>query len=330
MEERMVDDEYGRGIRLKKTKDGHVDVVDEQADEAVDVETDVADEEEVEVTFPNFDDLEFDDEEEDDEDLATLSPEEALQLRQQKKVRAEAMRTEYERLCAEGFALLETDSFRSAELKFEQALRLDKEATDASVGYWRAKTGNFADPDVLVGEYAEASIESLEYDLGMEAVERIKKEYQPTFRAKYKQLCEEETPLIEQIEQKKAHRKQVLKGRLKTWTIALLCVTLPMLALGILTAVIGMKNFTVRDNQYVLPTVLLGVATFACFIAFIIVANKFINVLRMLGANEKLESTADGRRLVEIRDYKQIYEGLLLATEELLEEETGTESPEIE
>ena len=25
MEERIIDDEYGRGIRLKKTKDGYVD-----------------------------------------------------------------------------------------------------------------------------------------------------------------------------------------------------------------------------------------------------------------------------------------------------------------
>ena len=32
MEERMIDDEYGRGVRLKKTKDGYVDVTDELAE----------------------------------------------------------------------------------------------------------------------------------------------------------------------------------------------------------------------------------------------------------------------------------------------------------
>ena len=32
MEERIIDDEYGRGIRLKKTKDGYVDVTDELAE----------------------------------------------------------------------------------------------------------------------------------------------------------------------------------------------------------------------------------------------------------------------------------------------------------
>ena len=32
MEERIIDDEYGRGIRMKKTKDGYVDVTDELAE----------------------------------------------------------------------------------------------------------------------------------------------------------------------------------------------------------------------------------------------------------------------------------------------------------
>ena len=31
MEERMIDEEYGRGVRLRKTKDGFVDVTDELA-----------------------------------------------------------------------------------------------------------------------------------------------------------------------------------------------------------------------------------------------------------------------------------------------------------
>ena len=300
MEERIIDDEYGRGIRLKKTKDGYVDATDEQLeDEEVD------EVEEMQFAFPMLDG------EEDDEDLATLSPEEALKLRQEKMEREKARKAEYERLCAEGFALLETESFRSAELKFEKALHLDEKATDASVGYWRAKTENFKKPDVLVDEYAEASIESLEYDLGIEAVDRIKTEYQAVFKQRYQELCDEETPLAEGLEKKQAHRRSILKERLKSSIIVFLCVTVPMIVLGILTAVIGMKNFAVRENTYILPTIILGVCTFVLFLAFIITANKWINVLRMLGANERLDSTEDGQRLLEIRDYKQIYVCLL-------------------
>ena len=31
-EERIIDDEYGRGVKLRKTKDGYVDVTDAELD----------------------------------------------------------------------------------------------------------------------------------------------------------------------------------------------------------------------------------------------------------------------------------------------------------
>ena len=122
--------------------------------------------------------------------------------------------------------------------------------------------------------------------------------------------------MVEEIAQKKAKRKKILEERLRSSGTAVLGVGIPLLILMILTATIGMKNFTVRENTYVLPTIILGVVTFFVFLAFIVVANKGINVLRMLRANEKLEATEDGRRLLELRDYKQIYEGLLLDEEQ--------------
>ena len=47
MEERIIDDEYGRGVRLKKTKDGFVDVTDELTDG-----TDMEEGEEITFEFP--------------------------------------------------------------------------------------------------------------------------------------------------------------------------------------------------------------------------------------------------------------------------------------
>ena len=89
MEERIIDDEYGRGIRLKKTKDGFVDATDERAEEPVDEATETATEDgeefTEEVTF------EFPDLSEDDEDLVNLSPEEAIALRKKKEEEAAAL-----------------------------------------------------------------------------------------------------------------------------------------------------------------------------------------------------------------------------------------------
>lgn len=302
MEERLIDDEYGRGVRLKKTKDGYVDATDELAEDETREETES---EEVAFEFPVLDT------DEDDEDLVGLSPEEALKLRQKKEEEAQKRKEAYETACQNGFALLEQGNFEEAEKTFEEALGLDDEATQASVGYWRAKTENFANPDALVGEYADASIESLEYDLGVDAVEIIKKEYQAVIRRRYSELEAEEQPLAESVEAKQSHRRAVLKERKKGAIITFVCVCLSLIALAVLTGVIGAKNFIVIDNAYVVPTIILGVLTFVCFIAFVLVSNKWLNVSRMLRANEKLESTEDGQRLVEIRDYKEIYRCLL-------------------
>ena len=182
MEERIIDDEYGRGIRLKKTADGFVDVTDELAAEQNEEEQ--ADE--VSFEFPMMEG------EEDDEDLVSLSPEEALALRQKKEEAVRKRKEEYEKLCAEGEELLASGEFKAAEKKFEKALRLDELATAASVGYWRAKTDNFAKPDVLVEEYVDEDLESMEYDLGIDALDTIRREYREVFQNRMQALNEEE------------------------------------------------------------------------------------------------------------------------------------------
>ena len=143
MEERIIDDEYARGIRLKKTKDGYVDVTDELSEDAKETPPETEEdsvlegeltesledpeaepEEEVSFEFPEL--------EEDDEDLVNLTPEEAIALRKKKEAEEAARRAEYKRLCEEGEELLLSGSFKAAELKFEKALPLDEEAADAA------------------------------------------------------------------------------------------------------------------------------------------------------------------------------------------------------
>lgn len=316
MEERMIDDEYGRGVRLKKTKDGYVDVTDAE------LEADGIDGEEMEEAvfeFPTFDT------DEDDEDLVGLTPEEAAALRKQKEEETAQRKADYERCCKEGDELLATGSFRAAELKFEKALALDEEATEASVGYWRAKTSDFTDPDVLISEYVEAGIESLEYDLGYKATEILKKEYKSAFEKRVKELSEEEAPLAESVKEKQAARRVVLKERVKRSTMGFLAALIPTAAILILTIVFGLSNFTTREDTFVLPTVLCGVGFVISFIVFIILTNKWINALRMRAANEKLASTEDGARLIEIGEYKDLYLALLKGVESDEKEEANEE-----
>lgn len=306
MEERIIDDEYGRGIRLKKTADGYVDATDELADgqtqDAVNEgEQTAADE----IMF------EFPDMQEDDEDLVGLSPEEALALRKKKEEEAAALLKLYRQTCAEGYDLLQSGSFKAAELKFEKALGLDGEAKEASVGYWRAKTNNFENPDVLADEYAEAGFENLEYDLGYGAVDEIKKQYKQVFEARLSQIEEEEKPLVTDLEEKQSARRVILKKRLKKrliWFCAALLPTLAFLALGIYFA---SQILSTPDGRYVPPTVVFAGLFGVALVFFGVTINKLLNTLRIIRANEKLSSTEDGQRLEYLRDLKDIYTQLL-------------------
>jgi tetratricopeptide (TPR) repeat protein len=306
-EERIIDDEYGRGIKLRKTKDGYVDVTDELAEGEV---TDEVEEgEEVTFEFPMMD------EEEDDEDLVGLSPEEAMALKKQKIEAAERRKAEYEQAIEEGKALLEAGEYEAAEKKFEEALHLDELAVDAAVGYWRAKTQNFQNPDVFLEDYVNAGIESLEYDLGEEALAAIKKEHRADFEKRIHELEEEERPLAKEVEEKQQARREILKVRRKKSCIKFICVAVPTLALLICTVVFALKIPTVADNRFIPWTIGFGVVSFLAFILFLGVGNTFKNVCKIYNKNEKLSSTEAGQRLLEIRAYKALYEKLLIVEE---------------
>lgn len=322
MEERIIDDEYGRGIRLKKTKDGYVDVTDELADETAEAVEDEG--EEIAFEFPT---LGAGGMEEDDEDLVDLSPEEAERVRKEKEEARIRRMEAYKRACAEGEALLADGSYHAAELKYEKALHLDDLATEASVGYWRAKTADFTNPDALVDEYVEAGIESLEFDLGYEATDIIKRDYREAFERRLKELTDEETPLAKSVEEKQERRREILSKRRLSAGLFFLISAIPLLTVVILTAVFGLKNFTTPDSRYITPTIVLGCVAVALFVVFAVFTNRFINACRMYRLNEKISATEEGERLLEIRDYKDIYEALLASpeyeedSEDVLEEE---------
>ena len=320
MEERIIDDEYGRGVRLRKTKDGYVDVTDELANDAAnDAENGEENGEEMAAEeicfeFPDF-------VEEEDEDLIGLDPAEVERRRQEKAAEDARRRAEYERYCAEGDEFLQSGSFKAAALKYEKALKLDDNPKEASYGFCCAKTSNFTEPDELVNEYAEAGVETMEYEIGFDTMLALKRDFGDVFESRLQALTEEETPLAVEVEGKQAKRRTYLKDRFKKSAIGFAIAALPMLATLILAIVFGMKITSTPENTYVLPTIICGVAWVICFIVFAVFTNKFINAFRMYRANEDLSSSEAGERLVTIRNYKALYEYLLAGP--AVEEETA-------
>lgn len=304
MEERIVDDEYARGIRLKKTDDGYVDATDELAEDGLveDGEDDVYEmdgDEEITFDIPDL--------EEDDEDLVNLTPAQAQELRRQKAAALQARKDEYARLCKDGETLLASGSFKAAELKFEKALELDEEAADASYGYWRAKTADFSNCEELADEYAAAGISELESDLGYTAVQMIKENYAPVFKKMAAELEKKEKPLAEKVLAKQEERRVVLSARRKKSLIAFIVSMIPALVTLVLTVVFGAKIFSTPDGRYVTYTLIAAGVFVVALTVFLVFTNKFINTMRIFRANERLSSTEDGAELVRIRQRKELY-----------------------
>ena len=233
MEERTLEDEIGRKLKFKRNPDGTVEMVD---DFMHPIE---GEEEEAEA----YEYIELGDG--DDEELASLSPEDARRRIEEREAEEAACRQEYERLCQEGEKLLETGSFKAAELKYEKALPLDDKATVATVGYWRAKTADFAEPEALVEEYAKEGADSLENDLGYEAIDQIKKTFRDKLQPRYDEISKEEEELSAKVTEGQQRRRGLLKARLKKAAITFAVSCAVTVVLLVLSLVFWGNNFTV-------------------------------------------------------------------------------------
>ena len=130
MEERILDKEEGRGIRIKRTLDGETDAVEGTEDDEVAFE------------FP----------EEYDESLAGMSQAQVdEELRRREKAREEALET-FHSLLSEGNALLGEEKFEEAEEKFAQATVYDADSEEAALGLFAAATKNFTDTERLYSD----------------------------------------------------------------------------------------------------------------------------------------------------------------------------------
>ena len=184
---------------------------------------------------------------------------------------------------------------------------LDEEAADAAVGYWRARTSDFSEPDILAEEYAETGYESLENDLGDGAVEKLKANYRGMFEKRIAELEAEEGPLAKEVESKQKKRRAILKARISSALKKVIGTGIPFLVFVVCTAVFGLRINTRPDMLFPVLTAVFGVLAVGCFVAFGIFTNKLVNARRINRDNEDLSSTEDGERLLKIRAYRELY-----------------------
>lgn len=275
MEERILDEDENRRIKLKRTAEG-TDAVDALA-EGEDTE------EEVYVDLP---------EEEYDDDLVGLTPSQ-LKEELEKRARAQrAAREESEKLAAQGEEKLGAGAFADAELLFSQALVCDFGNDRAREGLWTSRTKNFTDDEIFFrdGVAEELAADETARLFVLPHVEENLK----TLRDIY---ASEEAELAPTVQEKQQERREAFAANRKYYLLrfSVFFVLAVLFAIGIAVS----ASFILR-TQTNIPLILIGVFGGLCLVALAVAfvfARKLFVASRLCGANEKLSSTESGARL---------------------------------
>ena len=284
MEERIMDDEEARKIRLKRTKNGATDAVEDT--EGAD---DEAFEEEILLELPDSDEY--------DEDLVGLTP---SQLKEEPERRERAKKEAHDEsvsLTQEAEVLLEKGEFAQAADLFAQAVLYDPENEHAAKSLWLARTQNFENLEPLYQtEYAEELSES---DLQREFVLSKAGEALKKAREEY---ASEEKALAPAVESKLEERREAFGENLRYYRKRfIICAW--MFALGII-AIIVSSGYILRTQSIapIVITAIAGVLAFADLLCAIFFLRKTYVAMRLCRQNEKLSSTEDGARLEHLRE----------------------------
>ncbi len=291
MEERILDEEEGRGIRIKRTADGETDALEGTEGE----------EEEVAFEFP----------EEYDETLAGMSQSQVEEeLARREKAREEAAAA-CKKLLDEGNALLASEQFEEAEEKFSGATAYDADSETAIFGLFAAATKNFTDTKRL---YTEERAEDLErFDAGRALLLEKMGKTLKNERAAYKKEAEELRPTVEEAQEK---RREAFAANRKHYII-FTSVALFLTVLFAIATAIAADNI-LRTSSSMLPvvfTAIAGVLTFLAVTALAVFGLKLLGANRLCRENEKPTSSKDGARLVELEQRLEVL-ALVLGKEE--------------
>lgn len=299
MEERIIDDEYGRGIRLKKTENGYVDATDELAEQnaaenagAENAGNEEETAEEVIFEFP----------EEDDEELAALTFEEAQELRRKREEERKAREEKTRALCAEGEKLLAAGKFEDAAKAFDGALNETPADEDAAAGFWRAKTEYGKNLSPLLDEWAAEGYEQFASVFGQACADKLCEEYGEIFAAEAKEREEKILPLRESFEKKTSERGEILKRRV--YRARKSCIPLLSLevAFVVFALIFALNIFSRSDAVFVWLTAISGGAFVITLPFFVRAASEFFRATSLARANEKKSSTEEGRTLEKLEN----------------------------
>lgn len=284
MEERIIDQDEGRKIKVTRTAAGGIgDAVEEG------VAAEEQAEEEVVLDLP-----EIGEEADYDEDLVGLTP---SQLQKVLEARAKAQEARDKLLAAAEQSLAAAD-YKQAEGFFTQALVYDADCLRAKEGIWAARTENFTVTELFYDKKNAKKI--AEEEDGVKAYirsqigERLSAE-----RAEYEKEAE---PLSARVNEARDTRRAAFAENRKYYLVRF-SVFLALAALFAIGA--GVSIPFIWRTQSILPIVLAGVFGAICLAMLVVVvlySRKLYVACRLCSMNEKLNSTEEGKRLAFLQE----------------------------
>ena len=287
MEERLIDKDDERLIRIKKKQDE----VDAEEATLPDGGEEAPAEEEVLVTLPEEEDEEY------DEDLVGLTPSELAREKARRQKAEEEAKDECAKLLTAAEEELRNENYESAASFFEQAASYGFEEERVAKGLWTARTKNFTATDAFYNaEYAEEF-----YYCDDAAKKFVREKAEETLLKEREEIEKEEKALAPEVLAKQEERRQAFSDNGKYYAVRLLAF-LASLALFAIATIVS-SSYIVRTRSPV-PLILTGVfggLTLIAFVVTLVFLLKFTGASKLCRRNEKLSSAEDGARLEELR-----------------------------
>lgn len=290
MEERIIDKDEGRKIKIKRTETGATDAVEEGVD--------AQDAAEDEVVFELPEDGEY------DENLVGLTPSQ-LQKALEERAKAEAER---DKLLATAEEALAARDYDKAETFFTQALVYDAGCVRAKQGVWIARTRDFEDLSPLRNRKNARQIA----DEDGELKEYIRSRVGGSLQAEREELRKEEEPLSLRVESAQAERREVFAGN-RSYYLLRFGIFLAFVVLFAVATAIAVP-YIWRTQTSVVPIALSAAFGALCLVALaiaLVFGHKLYVACRYCSQNEKLSSTEEGKRLAYLREQIELLDMIL-------------------
>lgn len=284
MEERIIDRDNGRKIKLKRNAEGGIE---DAVEEGTPLEEGGDDEVVVEIPEET--------EEEYDEDLVGLTPSQQLKL-QEERAKAAAER---DKMLATAREAHQAGSFEKAESFYAQALVYDAGCLEAKKGVWSARTHNFKE----IGSFYQKKTARAIAAEDDEVKQFIRSQVGEQLRAEREEYAREAEPLIQTVAEAQSKRRGAFADNRRYYLVRF-GIFLALAVVFAIAACIAVP-FIWRTRVSVVPISIVaafGALCLAALVVTILYARRLYTACRFCSMNEKLSSTEEGKRLAYLQE----------------------------